>query len=100
MFEINKISDIIYNDVDNMFTNIAETLQKELTLSTYNNIIKEANIEYYNNNLNVSIELEDDFDTENQDIIRVLAYGGAFKKKDGTYITVPPNLALSRYLIQ
>lgn len=100
MFKIDEIQEVIQDNIINNMETAVKEIRKELSFPTYEGIVKSFDISLHEGNLSFSLELEKDYDTEGQDIVRVLAHGGAFKKKDGSFVFVPPCIALSRYLIQ
>lgn len=100
MFNIEEINKAIQDETYKQMEFAVEAIRTELSFPTYENIIKNFSIDMSNGNISLSLELENDFDTEGQDTIRVLAKGGALKKKNGEFVFVPPNMALSKYLIQ
>lgn len=91
------MSDAVIQKLNVMVNEIKESLVSP----TYEKIIKDFHIGVEDSMLRFSIDLLSGFETGNQDVLRVLTYGGVFekrnKKKEKKFVQVPPNPVLLRY---
>ena len=79
-----------------LLSNLADRVVEELKSSGYNEIIKEVRID---NLQTLVVEFDDEIANDGkQDMIGVLAYGGAFKNKKGELVKVPPNDTVKEFI--
>ncbi len=100
MFDIEVFNSKVKEVVEDNSRLAVSEIRRSLSAEIYSGIIKNFNIKLGDDgDIRMSLSVKDDFLAENQDVIRVLAYGGVFKKKNGEFVGVPPNLILLRYLV-
>ncbi len=97
MFNIEQATVAIRNKVEEHFVKGREEVLSELGSRGYEEIIKSLYISPGFEEANIVLQDNIIFD-KRQDIIEVLAQGGALKKTDGSFITFKPARSVRKYL--
>jgi len=97
MFDIDAIKSQITESINNELDDMVRNIRASLSNPIYEKILKTYSIDIKEGELNFSLEVLDDFMAENQNIFRVITYGGILEKKDKEFVQVPPNMTLIKY---
>jgi len=97
MFDLEKMEKVMGYSIENKLHSMVEEIRNSLNNPIYEKIIKSFSINIEDSDLKFRINLFDDFEAQNQDIVRVLTYGGVFEKTNKEVFLVPPNMILLRY---
>lgn len=97
MFNIKEMREAIGEAVEDNIKEIVVAVREALSSPTYEKIIKKFSIELIDGELKLHLEVFDEYLAENQDVFRILIYGGILEKKNKKFVEVPPNSVLLRY---
>lgn len=97
MFDKEKFKKVATEVVEEGFQKIVGEVTKTLASPFYENIIKSFNLKTENGEFFFSLEVFDEFRAENQDVLRILIYGGVLEKKNKSFVKIPPNTILMKY---
>lgn len=97
MFNLTELETVMGEAIEEKLNTMVKEIRESLSSPTYEKIINDFDIGINEKEFYFNIKLVNGIMAENQDILRVLTYGGIFEKKGKEFIPVPPNMILLRY---
>lgn len=97
MFDLDKLESAMAFSVEEKMKTMVKEIKESLSSPYYEKIMDNFSINIVEGDFRFSINLKSEIKAENQDVLRVLTYGGVFEKKNKEFISVSPNMVLMRY---
>lgn len=97
MFNTEEAREVMTNSIEDKVNEILLHTKEILSSPMYEEVVKKFDIKIEDGKLKTYLEVPDEFSIGNQDVFRLLIYGGVIEKKKGGFVRFPPNSILMRY---